>query len=188
MCTMAINTEMNGIELSFETKPGVAIRDEMKQAGFRWHGQKKLWYARKTAERLELASRLSGTALPSIAGDSEETASAQGGGAVSRYGLMVGDILYDVWGYSMTIVSYYKIKKILSPCKIEIIEIGHKLVSSDRGGGEEVLPDPDNELREPIIKTITKDRYNRDGWHVKINSSVSLTKWDERPHYQNTYD
>lgn len=192
MCTMAINTEMNGIELSFETKPGVAIRDEMKQAGFRWHGQKKLWYARRTPDRLTLAARLSGTPLVSIAepAPARETqiSATAGAGIESRYGIKPGDILYDVWGYSMTIVSYYKVLRILSPCKIEIVAIGQKLIESDRGGGEQVVPDPNNELREKLVKTVTKDRRNDGKWYVKINSSVSLTPWDGRAHYQNTYD
>lgn len=42
MCTMAINKEFNGIELSFESKPAQDVRNKMKAAGFRWHSVKKL--------------------------------------------------------------------------------------------------------------------------------------------------
>lgn len=59
MCTMAINQELNGIELSFEGKPAEEIREAMKAAGFRWHRMKKLWYAKNTTERLALAEELS---------------------------------------------------------------------------------------------------------------------------------
>lgn len=56
--TYSINEEHNGIEISFSDKPGDIIRDELKKLGFRWHNVKKVWYAKSTAERLELAERL----------------------------------------------------------------------------------------------------------------------------------
>ena len=68
MCTMAINQELNGIELSFEGKPAEEIREAMKAAGFRWHRMKKLWYAKNTTERLALAEELSGGARRSGTG------------------------------------------------------------------------------------------------------------------------
>ena len=55
MCTMAINKEFNGIELTFEGKPAEEIREAMKAAGFRWHRMKKLWYAKQNPERMELS-------------------------------------------------------------------------------------------------------------------------------------
>lgn len=53
-----INEEHNGIEISFSEKPGDIIRDELKKQGFRWHNVKKVWYAKNTADRLNLAERL----------------------------------------------------------------------------------------------------------------------------------
>lgn len=53
-----INEEMNGIEVSFESKPSAATLDALKAAGFRWHRAKKIWYAKQTAERLTLAQEL----------------------------------------------------------------------------------------------------------------------------------
>ena len=55
MCTFAINENLNGIEITFESKPSNEIRDSLKALGFRWHGQKKLWYAKKSDERMALA-------------------------------------------------------------------------------------------------------------------------------------
>ena len=34
------------------------ILEELKKAGFRWHNQKKIWYAKNTDERLELAKNI----------------------------------------------------------------------------------------------------------------------------------
>lgn len=62
MTTYAINQELNGIEITFDSKPAEAVRDELKNNGFRWHKAKKLWYAKNTPERLELAQRLTDSA------------------------------------------------------------------------------------------------------------------------------
>lgn len=56
--TVFYNQELNGIEISFSEKPDAETRAELKAAGFRWHNVKKLWYAKSTADRLELADRL----------------------------------------------------------------------------------------------------------------------------------
>ena len=184
MCTFAINNQFNGIELTFESKPSNEIREAMKNAGFRWHGQKKLWYAKKTDARMALALRLSKNSSAAPADPAQASAPAE---IVSKYGIKVGDILYDVWGYSMTLVEYYKVTKIISPSKIEIVEVGHKQISADRGGGEEVLPDLEMEIRDRLVKQVIKKRHG-DGWYVKINDSCHLTPWDGRAHYQNTWD
>ena len=47
MCTMAINNQFNGIELTFESKPTNEIREALKNLGFRWHGVRKIWYAKR---------------------------------------------------------------------------------------------------------------------------------------------
>ncbi len=62
MATYAINTKLNGIEITFDSKPGEIIRGELKAAGFRWHKVKKVWYAKNSANRLNLAQRLANAA------------------------------------------------------------------------------------------------------------------------------
>lgn len=58
MTTLAINKELNGIEVVFESKPTQAVIDSLKNSGFRWHRVKKLWYAKNTKERLALAESI----------------------------------------------------------------------------------------------------------------------------------
>lgn len=58
MTTLAINKELNGIEVIFESKPAQEVIDSLKNNGFRWHRVKKLWYAKNTAERLALAESI----------------------------------------------------------------------------------------------------------------------------------
>ena len=55
-----LNNELNGIEIIFDNKPATATLEALKSAGFRWHKVKKLWYAKNTPERLELAQSITG--------------------------------------------------------------------------------------------------------------------------------
>lgn len=57
--TMNLNAELNGIELTFSEKPNDAIRQSLKDLGFRWSNRLGYWWARQTDERLELAKSLS---------------------------------------------------------------------------------------------------------------------------------
>lgn len=185
MCTMSINSQLGGIELTFAGKPAEAIREAMKAAGFRWHREKKLWYAKNTADRMALAQKLSGGeetpgTVPSAAAPAE---------VVSKYGVKVGDILEGSFGYNMTIAEIYKVSKIVSAHYIEIVEIGRTLVEAERGGSEYFMPDPDNVIGDPVRKKVIPDRYGREeSWYVKLNDCCNLRLWNGRKIYQNTWD
>lgn len=58
MARLAINEELNGIEIMFDGKPAAETLEALKDAGFRWHRAKKLWYAKNNAERLTLAQSI----------------------------------------------------------------------------------------------------------------------------------
>lgn len=58
MASYALNQELNGIEISFNSKPGADTLEALKAAGYRWHRAKKVWYAKQTAERLTLAKSI----------------------------------------------------------------------------------------------------------------------------------
>ncbi|MBO4733245.1 MAG: hypothetical protein J5662_02090 [Clostridia bacterium] len=58
MCKINLNQELNGIELSFDSKPERATLDAIKAQGFRWNGKKCVWYAKQTADRLTYAQTL----------------------------------------------------------------------------------------------------------------------------------
>lgn len=58
MTTYALNHELNGIEIRFDEKPDEETRGALKAAGYRWHKARRLWYAKQTPERLELADRI----------------------------------------------------------------------------------------------------------------------------------
>lgn len=58
MCTITLNNELKGIELSFESKPESNILTAIKSNGFRWHNVKKVWYAKQSEERLQFANTI----------------------------------------------------------------------------------------------------------------------------------
>ena len=70
--TMTINKERNGIELRFEGKPESSILEKLKAAGFRWSRPQKMWWAKQTDKRLEVARAISSTEEIKTAEESQE--------------------------------------------------------------------------------------------------------------------
>lgn len=66
MANIKINNELNGIEISFDSKPEAAVISSLKENGFRWSPKNKLWYAKQTAERMAYAESI-GTVTESTA-------------------------------------------------------------------------------------------------------------------------
>lgn len=56
---ITLNTEKNGIELRFDTKPNTDIITAIQEAGFRWSGKQKIWYAKQNDETVALANQIS---------------------------------------------------------------------------------------------------------------------------------
>lgn len=46
-CTITRNEQFNSFELLFDGKPDEATRDLLKANGYRWHGQRGIWYGYK---------------------------------------------------------------------------------------------------------------------------------------------
>lgn len=59
MLNITLNTEKNGIELRFDTKPNTDVITAIKEAGFRWSGKQKIWYAKQNDETVALANQIS---------------------------------------------------------------------------------------------------------------------------------
>lgn len=108
-----LNKQLNGIELIFQEKPATEILTMLKGNGFRWHRQKKLWYAKVTDERKAFVKELqkSNTEIISVPNNVSETpikakAKKQ---PVNKYGVKVGDMFCDIWGYEQTNVDFYQV-------------------------------------------------------------------------------
>jgi hypothetical protein len=57
--TWRLNEAKGGVEIMFEAKPSAEVLDQLKGAGFRWSHFAKLWWAKQSPERIELAKALS---------------------------------------------------------------------------------------------------------------------------------
>lgn len=55
---VTINKDLDGIEIKFSVKPLDVTREELKKNGFHWHSKKKVWYAKKTLERMDFVQTL----------------------------------------------------------------------------------------------------------------------------------
>lgn len=53
--TYAINTEKNGIEITFDSKPAAAVLETIKAAGYRWSRARRLWWAKQSPTAIEAA-------------------------------------------------------------------------------------------------------------------------------------
>jgi hypothetical protein len=52
------NREHQGIQVSFPSKPELEVIHDLKNAGFKWSGRQKIWYAKEYPYRVELLNIL----------------------------------------------------------------------------------------------------------------------------------
>ena len=108
-----LNKKLNGIELIFQEKPETEILTMLKENGFRWHRQKKLWYAKVTDERKAFVKELQKAnaeiiSVPNNVSETPTKAKAKKQ-PVNKYGVKVGDMFCDTWGYGQTNVDFYQV-------------------------------------------------------------------------------
>lgn len=100
----------------------------------------------------------------------------------------VGDILYSSWGYSMTIVDFYKVIKVSPSGKsITLQKLEDEVVDGEAGYQGYVMPSSYEDRREKPIKN-KRVSPSRDGYSVKINQSANAYKWDGKKKYFNRMD
>lgn len=57
-CEMNLNNDLNGVELKFSGVPTEAVRNELKEMGFRWSKYNKVWYSKQTEKTILFAESL----------------------------------------------------------------------------------------------------------------------------------
>lgn len=60
MARYELNDDLNGVEVYFDSKPDEPIRNEMKAIHYRWHKDKRCWYAKQNEDTIALAKRVCG--------------------------------------------------------------------------------------------------------------------------------
>ena len=128
MLAMIINENkaLNGLEVSFESKPKREVLDTLKSNGFRWHNQKKIWYAKDNEKRRQALSSLQGEDLATKKAEPKKAKAVE-----NKYGVKVGDIFLLSFGYSMVLYDFFQVVSVTeSTCRV--IEIAVPCVG---GGG-----------------------------------------------------
>lgn len=75
MCTVALNNDLNGVELYFNSKPEMNILESLKSTGFRWHKVKKCWYAKQNQRTMAIADQLGENEINSEISENKNTIS-----------------------------------------------------------------------------------------------------------------
>lgn len=96
--TITLNQQLNGIEITFSSKPTAVILDALKAVGFRWHNEKRLWYARQNEKTLEVAEQIGSGAV--TAQGPQNTPQTPQGIRFMYNGMKQEKTLYKGW-YSM---------------------------------------------------------------------------------------
>lgn len=113
--TIILNQEHNGIEIAFGSRPSYETRAKLKENGFRWHNGKKLWYARRTAQRMKFAESLTGS-KPEGADQTETQAPPK----KNKFGVKVGDIFFASWGYDQTNVDFFQVVELVGTSSVRV--------------------------------------------------------------------
>lgn len=124
MLAMIINENkaLNGLEVSFESKPKKEVLDTLKSNGFRWHHAKKIWYAKDNTKRRQALSILQGKDLA--------PKKAEPKAVENKYGVKVGDIFLLSYGYSMILYDFFQVVSVTeSTCRV--VEIAVPCVGGD---------------------------------------------------------
>lgn len=122
MTTLTLNKELNGIEIKFDCKPISSTLESLKKSGFRWHRQKKFWYAKQTPERIELAQSITdGKEIKT--GTTKEKAEKK-----NVFGVKVGDIFSASWGYEQTNNDFFQVIALVGEKSVRVREVNPPIV------------------------------------------------------------
>ena len=191
-----LNKELKGIEVSFSKKPRREILTVLKYNGFRWHRVKMLWYAKETKERLALVGKMSELAEEEILRDcvittnpnpnpnqaksqvcnmsrpSSITEPTLKKKPVNKYGVKVGDVFYDSWGYNQTNIDFYQVVALKGATTVELKPLNKK--SRNIGFCSEMV--------KPIKDSFIKGKYKT----RLVNGEDSITRRVKQISYGNT--
>lgn len=184
--------EHAGIEILFPCKPADEVLTALKDAGFRWHRQKQLWYHKDTPEARTLAQKIAN--FEEIPRQQQAQKKAKVGPKCLDHGqtlgepaheLTEGDILYTSWGWEQTNVEWFIVAKILGKQYFMIQELGSKSVEGSEGFmSDSCLPD-----LERLNKEAVKGFCSAKGFMhvVERGYQRSLFLWDGKSKQRSWY-
>lgn len=159
--TMTINNDLNGIELTFPGKPEQNILTALKTNGFRWHKQKKVWYAKQTPERLTVAQEIiDGKEITAAEKSTPKTKEKK-----NVFGVKVGDIFSASWGYEQTNNNFFQVIALVGEKSVRVREVHPTIISREAtcGMAEDRVYKITKEILPPANYSVfIKDQENGD--------------------------
>lgn len=132
MTTLTLNQEFNGIEVSFDCKPIAATLEALKKNGFRWHRQKKIWYAKNTPERLEMAQAIAdGVEYAEQIRKEGPKEKKQKAEKKNVFGVKIGDIFSASWGYEQTNNDFFQVIALVGEKSVRVREVHPEIISNN---------------------------------------------------------
>ena len=159
MTALTLNQELNGIEIKFDCKPVSEVLNTLKSNGFRWHGKKKVWYAKQTPERLEVAKAI--TSGAEIKKENQKKKSEK----TNIYGVKVGDIFCASWGYEQTNNDFFQVVALVGKQSVRVREVYPEIINRDpiSGMSEDRVYKLTGEILPPVSHSVfIKDQENGD--------------------------
>lgn len=102
----------------------------------------------------------------------------------------VGDIFYDSWGYSMTIIDFYKVVRV-TKSSVWVVGLASKETPDGYLSGTS-MPSDIEDSRNGVMRIrdgyITGTMHNLYDINFDSTRKVHLSKWDGRPKYYNHCD
>lgn len=146
--TYTLNEAHKGIEITFTAKPVKSTLDSLKASGFRWHSQRKLWYAKQTEERLQLVKQITEGKTAEAKPEAHEAKKAE---AVNKYGVKVGDLFCSSWGYDQTNIDFFQVIALVGSSSVRVRQVCPRSdrVRSYSDGSTEDIYYNDGELLPP---------------------------------------
>jgi hypothetical protein len=175
----ALNNELKGIEIYFDSKPEQSTIDTLKTDGWRWHNFKKCWYTKQSDKSLALAESL-------VSGSTKEVkAEAKQAPEQTVEGIKIGDIFTYSWGYEQTNVDCFQVVGFKGKSTLLLREIATKHSSScGNSMAENFIADKDNFVSEEVIQK----RLMNKSWGKYITFDHGHGRlWDGREFYVSWY-
>ena len=127
------NEKFNSIEVAFDEKPSVEVRDALKALRFRWHNVNKVWYGYTDEEtiRKALEGAKNGEKVTKV---TKATKKAEKAEKVNKYGVKVGDVFYMNWGYEQTNIDYFQVVALVGEASVRIRHVLPTVIDTDGVG------------------------------------------------------
>lgn len=117
MFTITKNEAYKSIEIAFDSKPDEATRATLKEARFRWHSVKKVWYGYTTEE--EARALLGGEKAEAP----HSVKKAEPKPTENKFGVKVGDLFCASWGYEQTNVDFFQVVALVGASSVRVREV-----------------------------------------------------------------